>query len=147
MGMAQKDLHLRVLNMHCAACAQRVEKALKAVPGVLNASVVLAADTASVSIDPDKAKVETLVQAVAAEGYEVPPDTVRLAVTGMHCEHCVRTVTQALNAVPGVVNARVSLETNDAVVEFFPWWTSLDQLRRAVLGAGYQADIAERLPA
>ena len=40
---------LTIAAMHCASCVGRVEKALKAVPGVLEASVNLAAETATIS--------------------------------------------------------------------------------------------------
>ena len=40
---------LRIEGMTCAACVARVEKALKAVPGVTEASVNLATEIARVS--------------------------------------------------------------------------------------------------
>ena len=40
----------------------------------------------------------------------------KLEVTGMTCMHCVGAVTKALQQVPGVESAEVSLEANQAVV-------------------------------
>ncbi len=45
------------------------------------------------------------------------PNTVTLKVRGMHCEHCVRYVTEALQGVEGVANVAVSLEGKSAVVK------------------------------
>ena len=42
------SIELQVAGMTCASCVMRVEKALKAVPGVTDASVNLATETASV---------------------------------------------------------------------------------------------------
>lgn len=42
--------------------------------------------------------------------------TIELDVTGMTCDHCVRSVTNALKDVPGVADAVVSLEDNKATV-------------------------------
>ena len=42
--------------------------------------------------------------------------TTTLTVTGMTCQHCVMTVTKALEAVAGVESAQVSLEQRKAVV-------------------------------
>ena len=44
-------------------------------------------------------------------------ETVKLDVTGMHCEKCVARVTAALEGVEGVTGVKVSLEQNDATVE------------------------------
>lgn len=40
-----------------------------------------------------------------------------IAIEGMHCEHCVKAVTDALAAVAGVDKVAVSLADNNAVVE------------------------------
>ncbi len=45
------------------------------------------------------------------------PNTVTLKVRGMHCEHCVRYVTEALQGVDGVADVAVSLEGKSAVVK------------------------------
>ena len=45
----REQLELRIDGMTCATCVARVEKALKSVPGVLEASVNLASSTAQVS--------------------------------------------------------------------------------------------------
>ncbi len=69
---------LRIVGMHCAACAQTVEKALSAAPGVSAASVNFAAEQARVDYDPEVASIDALVQAVRDAGYDAQP---REAVT------------------------------------------------------------------
>lgn len=59
-----------VSGMHCAACVGRVEKALRAVPGVASASVNLAMEQAEVSYRPDVASPEDLERAVHDAGYQ-----------------------------------------------------------------------------
>ena len=39
-----------------------------------------------------------------------------IAIEGMHCQHCVQAVNEALAAVAGVTSVAVSLEQNNAVV-------------------------------
>src|SRR6476620_4348700 len=46
------QLEIRVTGMTCASCVARVEKALKNLPGVLDASVNLATDKAKLDYDP-----------------------------------------------------------------------------------------------
>jgi len=63
-----------------------------------------------------------------------------LRIQGMTCDHCVKHVTQALQAVPGVKQAKVSLEPALAQVEFDAGQASLSQLQEAVSEAGYEAE-------
>ena len=58
---------LRIDGMTCASCVGRVEKALLAVPGVLDASVNLALDSATVH---GSAQPAALVAAVRQAGYD-----------------------------------------------------------------------------
>ena len=47
-----------------------------------------------------------------------------MKISGMHCEHCANTVTNALNGLDGVT-AKVSLKENSA--EDFPTTEKIDQ--------------------
>ncbi|MFA6148583.1 MAG: heavy metal translocating P-type ATPase [bacterium] len=63
---------LPVAGMTCASCVGRVERALRKVPGVVEASVNLAAETASVEYLPGVASEADLRAAVEGAGYSVP---------------------------------------------------------------------------
>ena len=58
-------------------------------------------------------------------------------VPGMHCDHCTASVSEELEAVPGVESIEVDLETKLVVVQ----GEGLDdaQLRAAIDEAGYEA--------
>jgi len=66
-ALATQEVDLQVADMTCASCVGRVEKALLKVPGVLNASVNLATESARVTVSGVGAS--TLVAAVTAAGY------------------------------------------------------------------------------
>jgi P-type Cu+ transporter len=66
-------LRLQVEGMTCAACVQRVEKALTRVPGVREARVNLAAERAEVVAEPASVSPEALVQAIERTGYGARP--------------------------------------------------------------------------
>jgi Cu+-exporting ATPase len=70
-GGPMRELVVPVRGMHCAACVGRVERALKGVAGVGNASVNLATEQANVSFDPSVTSVDALRAAVGAAGYEL----------------------------------------------------------------------------
>ena len=116
-------ISLPIEGMTCASCVGRVERALKAVPGVAGATVNLATEKASITMSGavDRA---TLVKAVEDVGYEVPASfstpagtPLEVAIEGMTCASCVGRVEKALNAVPGVTNAVVNLATEKATVQ------------------------------
>jgi P-type Cu+ transporter len=67
--MEQRTFAVR--GMHCAACVGKVERALRGVAGVGEASVNLATERARVAWDPARADARALAEAVAAAGYEL----------------------------------------------------------------------------
>lgn len=112
--MSSPGITIPVTGMSCASCVGRVERALKAVPGVKAASVNLATERASVSA-PGVSRV-ALVGAIRKAGYDVPEAETELAIEGMSCASCVGRVEKALKAVPGVEAASVNLATERASV-------------------------------
>ncbi|MFO8056079.1 MAG: heavy metal translocating P-type ATPase [bacterium] len=74
--MAEKKLDIPVLGMTCANCQANVERTLnKKVPGVSQAHVSFADETAHVVFDPDQVDLETMSAAVEKAGYKlVLPD-------------------------------------------------------------------------
>src|SRR4029079_10052689 len=64
-----------ITGMTCASCVSRVEKALKKTDGVLDASVNLATERATVTYAPGVADFASLQGAVAAAGSGVSAHT------------------------------------------------------------------------
>src|SRR5688572_24715726 len=64
------SLDLGISGMTCASCVTRVEKALKKVPGVQDASVNLATESARVTYAPSEQMEARLRRAVRDAGYE-----------------------------------------------------------------------------
>lgn len=65
--------------------------------------------------------------------------TITLKVTGMGCKKCVAKVQNALNEVVGVMEATVSLENNNAIVECLDSTTKED-LINSIVEAGFNAE-------
>jgi Cu+-exporting ATPase len=76
---SSKRISLSLFGMHCSSCANLIERSLKKVPGVKQASVNFAAEKALVTFDENKAQIASLKQAVAQAGYKAeevdPKDT------------------------------------------------------------------------
>ncbi|MCA0368231.1 MAG: heavy metal translocating P-type ATPase [Proteobacteria bacterium] len=138
-----KFLDLPVLGMTCASCVGRVEKAIRAVPGVTEASVNLAAERAQVSLNADGSP-GAVAAAIRAAGYEPLEEEVVYPVRDMSCASCVGRVEKALGAVPGVLSASVNLATERATVRFLSGAVTFRALAAAVQQAGYVLEQPEQ---
>ncbi len=67
--------------------------------------------------------------------------TAQFRVAGMTCGGCTNSVTKALKAVNGVADVNVSLSDSQATVQYDEKLTSPEQLKSAVIKAGYGVDI------
>lgn len=61
-----------------------------------------------------------------------------LDICGMSCASCTGRVERALGKLDGVIEANVNLATERASIRFEPRAVSVEQLKVAVIGAGYQ---------
>ncbi len=138
MNPTPDPLKVAIQGMTCASCSARVERMLRQLPGVNDASVNLATETATIAGDVELAAVRRTIEKA---GFGVPADTVTLAITGMTCASCSTRVEKALARVPGVLEASVNLATEQATVNGVRGM-SLAALLAAVERAGYGA----RLP-
>ena len=62
----------------------------------------------------------------------------KLKISGMSCQHCVKTVTDALKEVPGVRRAKVNLRKAEAVVHFDASRITTVNLTEAITAAGFE---------
>jgi Cu+-exporting ATPase len=130
---------MNIEGMHCASCVAAVEKSLKQIEGVEEASVNLAAESATVEFDPSTVDFDRLRKAVSDAGYEAksPAKTTTLRVEGMHCASCVAAVEKSLKQIEGVEEASVNLATETAQVTYDDGRAAYADLAGAVEKAGY----------
>ena len=62
----------------------------------------------------------------------------KLKIDGMSCQHCVKTVTEALTELPGVRRAKVNLRKAEAVVHFDASRVTPANLTGAITAAGFK---------
>jgi Cu+-exporting ATPase len=63
---------------------------------------------------------------------------ITVSVGGMTCAACVRRVENALNFVPGVIDANVNLATGRATIIHGAEWGGLAELEKIITGQGYE---------
>ena len=61
-----------------------------------------------------------------------------LHVEGMSCAHCVRAITNAVGALPGVAHVLADLDGKTATVEYNPAECTLDRIQAEIEDQGYK---------
>jgi copper chaperone len=69
-----------------------------------------------------------------------PMATTTLKVSGMTCQHCVRSVVQALESQDGVARADVDLTAGRARVDYDSSRITPARLANAIMDEGYEAE-------
>jgi len=138
--MTEQKFTLPISGMTCANCAANVERGVKKLKGVAEASVNFAAENAAVSFDPQLLQLRDVVEKIHNSGYGVTTTKVDMPVTGMTCANCAANIERALNKkTSGVVNAAVNFASERVSVEYVPGVLNVDEIVAAIEKAGYGA--------
>jgi len=137
---------IKIGGMHCTACAQTIEKALKKEPGIIDAYVNFAAEKATIEYDSSKISLDRIAEVIREAGYEPIVASmeggrtrgVSLKISGMSCASCAATIEKALRKLDGVKSANVNFAAKRARVEYDPSVISIFDLRKAVQDVGYE---------
>jgi Cu+-exporting ATPase len=116
---AQKEesISFPVTGMTCAACQARVQRALVAEPGVIDASVNLLTNSAAVQYDPSRVTPQRLIDAVRATGYDAelpsaedePPGGASIAEDAEAREARALGIKAGVSVVAGVLSMLLSM--------------------------------------
>ena len=140
--MTEKTLSLPVVGMTCANCATNIERSVRKLDGVQEASVNFASERVTLTYDGSLLNMDDIVGRIRKAGYDVPQQTVDLAITGMDCVNCAQNVERALKKVDGVLDATVNFATEHALVTLAAN-VPREELVSAVEKAGYSVVQAE----
>lgn len=135
----KKDIQIG--GMTCAACSQRVEKAVSKLNGVSSAFVNLASEKLAVEFDENTASLSDICKTVENAGYtcKVQAETanVVIPIEGMTCAACSQRVEKVLSKLEGVKQVSVNLATEKAAVEYDPEVVKLSAIKLSIEKAGY----------
>lgn len=73
-------------------------------------------------------------------------EIVVINVSGMHCEGCEKTISDALSALEGVQDARASFTEEQAKVKYDPAIVSIEEFTAAIEDKGYGVGDYEIMP-
>jgi Cu+-exporting ATPase len=126
--------------MTCANCAANIERGVKKLKGVAEASVNFAAESAAVSIDTQQLQLQDVIEKIHNSGFGVTTAKLEMPVTGMTCANCAASIERALNKkTAGVVTASVNFATERVAVEYIPGALAVDDIVAAIEKAGFGA--------
>ena len=109
-------IDLPVRGMHCATCVRNIEESARSVPGVLQAAVNFATETASFEIDPARFRAQALHQALRDRGYRLVPDRRVFRVRGLDPARVSR-LEDRLRSLPGVTAAVANYAASTVAAE------------------------------
>jgi Cu+-exporting ATPase len=135
--MGTRTVHLDITGMSCANCSATIQDTLESLTGVSEANANFATDEGSVEYDPEEVSLREIYDAIDDAGYGAVSETATIAISDMTCANCAETNETALEATPGVIDAKVNYATDEAQVTYNPADTSLDALYDAIEDAGY----------
>ena len=136
--MTTRTITLDITGMSCANCSATIEDTLSEFDGVDDASANYATDEATIAYDATAVSLAELYDAIDDAGYEAVSETVRIGITDMSCANCADTNAEALEALPGVIEADVNYATDEAQVRYNPAAATTDTFYDAIENAGYE---------
>jgi Cd2+/Zn2+-exporting ATPase len=115
---------LLVTGMDCPDCAAKVEKAVKRMPGVIDAIVVFPAGRLNVEYNSQQTGITQVLDKIKKLGYEAREDkkistaaqTTDFCIIGMDCADCAAKLEKRISKVPGVEAAQVNFGTSKMMV-------------------------------
>jgi Cu+-exporting ATPase len=142
--MPQQTLQLPIGGMTCANCAMNIERGVKKLDGMAEASVNFAAETATVSYNPARLSLADIVQRIRSSGFSVATQKVEFDIDGMTCANCAMNIERILNKkTGGVLKAAVNVASERAVVEYIPAAVTTGQIIAAIEKAGFNATMPD----
>lgn len=123
MGAKQmKDISLRILDMECAACVARLDRALEKLPGVQRAAVNYTAASALITYDEGATDLAAIAARVKRAGFRVPVEEQVLLPAEADAETAAAAA-DALRAVFGVKDVAVQA---DGTLTAYLWPIGVD---------------------
>lgn len=142
------EIEITVLGMTCQSCVKSITKALDNVSGVLDATVSLQNEKATIKYDSSLTTPEKLRELIEDIGFEaiLPQKNTQVCnatvnVEGMTCHSCVNTIEGNISKRSGVQSIHVSLEKKQAEISYSPEKVTTEQLVEAIEDMGFEATL------
>ncbi len=138
--MENQKITIPVTGMTCANCAMNIERSVKKLKGVIEASVSFASEQAFVTFDSQVLKISDIIEKIKKAGFTPAHAKTEFPVVGMTCANCAMNIERTLNKkIPGVISASVNFASERVSVEYLSDAVSLEDMADAIKKAGFEA--------
>ncbi|WP_272032170.1 heavy metal translocating P-type ATPase [Oceanobacillus kimchii] len=132
-----KEVNLQIEGMTCAACANKIEKGLNKLDGVIEANVNFAIEKTKVVYNPEKSNVQDFEDKIEKLGYHVAHDKQTFDISGMTCAACATKIEKRLSKMEGVSDANVNFALENVMVDYDEGQVTTGDMIEAVKKLGY----------
>ncbi|HLC87087.1 MAG TPA: copper-translocating P-type ATPase [Candidatus Nanoarchaeia archaeon] len=138
----------KIERMHCASCAKSIERAVKKIKGIKEASVNFA--TKKLYVEAEKINDENIINAVSKAGdYKAMSEkeeeewekrieeemTTTFTIKGLDNPHCAMTIEKAVKKLKGVRRIDLNINTHKATISHT---IEKEKIAKAISDAGYE---------
>lgn len=133
----------KVEGMHCASCAQNIEKAAKDYEDIRSAQVNLLREEVEVDyVSASTASEEAYLAQTKKLGFILKPkntERLHLYIEGMKCAACQTSIEKKLKEREGVLSASVNLATKEAYIDYDPGLVRKEAFFTIIQALGFSA--------
>ncbi|XP_047122861.1 copper-transporting ATPase 1 isoform X1 [Hydra vulgaris] len=140
-----KTVVINIQGIKSDMCLKRIENEIRNRINVLSVSVSYYNHYIKIDFQSPEETASSLCEAISKMGFiaflldESSNKSVTISVSGMTCHSCVRTISDMLSQKPGVIDVLVSLENNNAVIDYDHSITDISLLINGIEELGFNA--------
>lgn len=137
----EETVVLKIGGMHCAGCAQTIEKSIRRLKGVVDVNVSFASEKALVTYDPELINIREIEAAIERAGYKVVYERISLRVSiPMEGDNLavIRSSLEKLDGIKSLSIRRVKSSELALSIEYNPALISLKDIRDRISSLGFK---------
>lgn len=136
-----RQVILPVKGMTCANCVATIERNLRKLDGVVESSVNLSSERATVGYDPQRVNIEEFISRIRKAGYDVAQAEGEFIIPGLTDSSDATRLENKIKTIEGVLHSSVNISSEKIYVTYIPTLVSQQEIREIVRNAGYQAEV------
>lgn len=139
-----KDCQIAILGMSCQNCVKNIEGKMSAIDGIHQIKVHLEQKNADICYDPGKLsppEIADRISGIASKFTASCYEEAVIAVEGMTCQSCVKSITDKVGEKTGVVSVHVSLEEKEAKVVYNPGAVTDNAICDVIFDMGFNTQL------
>ncbi|MGL4734264.1 MAG: heavy metal translocating P-type ATPase [Enterovibrio sp.] len=135
-----KTNNFKIQGMHCASCANKLEKIINAIEGVNEATVNIATEQLHVKYKESAELERAIENGVARAGFKVVKNikSYSYKIEGMHCASCANRIEGITRELVGVESSAVNLATEKISVTINEDQIKTREIKDAIEKAGFK---------